>query len=137
MTTVLVLDSEALSQLARGKGTRFREVRAAVEAAARLGRAVVVPAVTLAELYRSPKENQLIDSLLNREPGFVVKETDRSFARLVGGVLWAARSGSGHLADAHTVAAAVDAGGGVILTGDFDDLQRLSASFPNVTVVRV
>ena len=36
--------------------------------------------------------------------------------------------------DAHVVAAAAEAGGGVVLTGDADDLTRLAASYPNVHV---
>jgi hypothetical protein len=38
------------------------------------------------------------------------------------------------MADAHVVAAAVEAGGGVILSADSGDLNRLSASYPNVHV---
>nr|AYF61233.1 hypothetical protein LCDCFEPH_00001 [uncultured Frankia sp.] len=42
--------------------------------------------------------------------------------------------GSRYLADAHAVAAAVEAGGGVILTGDASDLGRLADPYPTVTV---
>jgi len=134
VSPVLVLDSEALSSFARGRGPRFREVRAALEAARRLQRDVVTPAVILAELYRGPGHNQTVDSCLSRDTWIHVRDTDRSFARYVGGVLAAAGAGSTDLADAHTVAAAVEAGGGVILTGDEDDLTRLSASYPNIHI---
>jgi len=130
----LVLDAAALSALARPRGQRFREVRAALEAARRLGRDVVVPAVVLAELYRGPGHSQIVDACLSRETGITVQETDRSFARLVGGVLTAARTGSKDMVDAHVVAAAVVAGGGVVLTGDRLDLERLAAAYPNVSV---
>jgi len=53
---------------------------------------------------------------------------------LVGGVLSAARAGSEDLADAHVVAAAVERGGGVIVTGDGRDLARLSSGYLSVVV---
>lgn len=58
--------------------------------------------------------------------------TDPSLA--VGSVRAAAGADSSHLADAHVVAAAVEAGGGVVLTGDEDDLGLLAAAYPNVHV---
>lgn len=54
--------------------------------------------------------------------------------RLVGGVLTGAKADSRYLADAHVVAAAVETGGGVVLTGDPDDLAPLAAPYPNLTV---
>ncbi len=52
MNRCVVLDAGALSALAGRPERRNREVRAALRAAARLDREVVVPAVILAELYR-------------------------------------------------------------------------------------
>jgi hypothetical protein len=49
-------------------------------------------------------------------------------------VLTGAKSDSGHLADAHAVAAAVEVGGGVVLTGDEGDLAMLASPYPNITV---
>lgn len=137
MSRVLVLDAEALSSLARQSGTRFQEVRAAAEAARRLRRDVVAPAVILAELYRGPGQNQVVDSCLSRESFIDVRDTDREFARYVGGVLGAAGADSGDLADAHAVAAAVEAGGGLILTTDEHDLNRLSSPYPNIQVAGI
>jgi len=137
VSRVLVLDAEALSSLARQRGPRFREVRAALEAARRLHREVVTPAVILAELYRGGGHNQVVDACLSRESFIDVRDTDREFARYVGGVLNAAGADSGDLADAHAVAAAVEAGGGVILTGDQDDLDRLAAAYPNVDIAPI
>jgi predicted nucleic acid-binding protein len=131
----VVLDAGALSALAGRPGRRNSEVRAALRAAARLGREVVVPSVILAELYRGPRHNSLVDACLSRETGIQVRDTDRSLARIVGGVLTAARAGSEHLADAHVIAAAVELGGGLALTVDAQDLSRLAASYGNVTVV--
>lgn len=135
--SVLVLDAEALSALARARGPRFREVRAAIEAARRLQRDVITPAVILAELYRGRGHNQVVDACLSRESFIDVRDTDREFARYVGGVLTAARADSPDLADAHAVASAVEAGGGVILTGDQDDLERLAAAYPNIHVAPI
>lgn len=131
---MLVLDAEALSSLARRRGPRFREVHAALEAARRLRREVVTPAVILAELYRGHGHNQVVDACLNRDTAILVRTTDRPFARLVGGVLAAARSGSTDMADAHAIAAAVEEGGGVIVTGDRTGIERLASPYPNVHV---
>jgi hypothetical protein len=76
----------------------------------------------------------MVDACLARETGIRVRGTDRSFARLVGGVLTGAKVDSHHLADAHVVATAVEAGGGVVLTGDEDDLTMLAAAYANITV---
>jgi len=135
MNRCVVLDAGALSALAGRPERRSEEVRAALRAAVRLGREVVVPAVILAELYRGPRHNQVVDACLSRETGIRVRDTDRSLAKLVGGVLSAAEAGSQHLADAHVIAAAVDLGGGLALTSDPDDLRRLAAAYRNVTVV--
>ena len=134
MSRAVVLDSEALAVLGGRASKGKEEVRAAMRAAALLQRDVVVPAVILAELYRGPGRNQMIDACLARETGLRVRDTDRSLARLVGGVLTGAKADSRHLADAHVVAAAVEAGGGVVLTGDEDDLSMLAGPYPNITV---
>lgn len=135
MNRCVVLDAGALSALAGRPVRRSREVRAALRAADRLGREVVVPAVVLAELYRGARHSHLVDACLSRETGILVRTTDRPFARLVGGVLAAAAAGSEHLADAHAVAAAVELGGGLVLTTDPGDLGRLAAAYRNVTVI--
>ncbi len=137
MSRVLVLDAEALSVLARRRGESFGEVRDAIQAARRLRRDVVTSAVTLAELYRGPGRNSTVDACLSRESFIDVRNTDRSFARSVGGVLGAAGVGSELLADAHVVAVAVEAGGGVVLTSDETDLGRLAAPYPNVQVIGI
>ena len=133
----MVLDAEALSALAGGRGRRFAEVRAALEAARRLNRDVRTPAVVLAELYRGPTRNQVVDGCLGRDSWIDIRVTDRMFAKYVGAVLSAARADSSDMADAHAVAAAAEAGGGVILTGDESDLRRLAASYQNIHIVRV
>lgn len=107
-------------------------------AAARLRRDATVPTVILAELYRGAARNQMIDSLLSRETEpLELRDTDRVLARLVGSVLAAAGAGSEDLADAHVVAAAIEAGGGVILTIDEDDLNRLANPYRTIVVERI
>lgn len=133
----LVLDSEALSALAGRRSPRQREVRAALTVAHRLGRAAIVPALVLAELYRGPGRSSLVDACISRDVGFSIRSTDRAFARLVGGVLASAGVGSELIVDAHVVAAAVELGGGVLLTGDPKDLARLAAPYRNVQVVSI
>ena len=135
MTPRVVLDAEAVSRLARA-GARA-EVKAALAAALRLRRDVVTPAVVLAELYRGPRHNHLVDALLSRETAIAVRDTDRALARLVGGVLSAADAGSADMVDAHVVATAVESGGGTLLTGDPNDLERLAASYPHVHVTPI
>jgi len=103
-------------------------------AADRLGRDVVVACVTLAELYRGRNRSQGVDALLSHESGLVLRDTDRSFAHLVRGVLAAAEAGSELLADAHAVAAAVEVGGGLVLTSDVADLERLAAPYANIHI---
>jgi predicted nucleic acid-binding protein len=137
VSRVVVLDAEALSVLARERGPRFREVRAALEAARLLARDVVTPAVILAEVYRGPRHNQVVDSCLSRETGISVRSTDREFARLVGGILASAGADSSDMADAHAVAAAVETGGGVILTADEADLLSLADAYPTIQVVAI
>jgi predicted nucleic acid-binding protein len=99
---------------------------------------VTVPTVILAELYRGAGRNQMIDAMLSRESeALELRDTDRVLARLVGGVLAGVGAGSEDLADAHVVAVAVEAGGGVILTVDDTDLTRLAAPYRTVTVVKL
>ncbi|MGE0785004.1 MAG: PIN domain-containing protein [Sandaracinaceae bacterium] len=133
----LVLDAAALAALSERRGKRQAEVRGALAAAFTKRRDVVVPALVLAELYRGARRSAQLDALLARETGFVLRSTDRLFARLVGGVLAAARASSGLMVEAHVVASAVERGGGVILTTDRDDLARLAAPYRGVVVVSI
>ena len=131
----LVLDQAAVSILTGGPTEAKNQVRRAMRAAARLRRGVTVPTVILAELYRGPGRNQMVDAMLSREiEALELRDTDRTLARLVGGVLAAAGAGSEDLADAHVVAAAVEAGGGIVLTGDERDLTRLANPYRTIVV---
>ena len=132
----LVLDAEAVNALLDPRHPAERKVRRAMEAARRLRREVVIATGTLAELYRGAGRNQALDALLAREAGdgLVLRDTDRTLTRLIGALLAEAGAGSALFADAHPVAAAVEAGGGVIQTADPDDLTRLAAPYRTVVV---
>ena len=135
--SAVVLDNAALAALAGRASPEKETVRAAMTAALRTRREVVVPAVVLAEMYRGRQHNQLVDACLSRETGLMIRDTDRPLARLVGGILAAAGKGSAEMVDAHVVAAAVESGGGVCLTADPDDVGSLAAPYANVQVVDV
>lgn len=131
----VVLDCEAFSALSDGRHRHNRQMMRYLEAARRLSRPVVVPTVVLAEQYRGPTRNALVDACLSRaEQALTLRHTDRDLARLVGSVLSAADTGSAYLADAHVVAAAIEATGGVVVTGDRGDLKRLAAPYRFITV---
>jgi predicted nucleic acid-binding protein len=135
---IVVLDSEAFNALAGPDSERKRRLRRILGAARRLGRDVLVPTLVLAELYRGRGHNQLVDACLARERASVAsRDTDRQLARIVGGVLAAAGADSSHIVDAHVVAVAVDAGGGVVVTGDQADPGRRSASYHHIAVERI
>ncbi len=130
-----VLDAEAVQALIQADHPSRRQVHHLLEAASRLQRDVVVPAVTLAELYRGARRTRNVDAALApHERYLVIRNTDRGFARLVGALLASVKLGSEHIADAHAAAAAVEEQG-IILTGDPDDMERLVAGTPTVTVV--
>lgn len=132
----LVLDSEAISQLARAKdGAARGTVHEWVRAAERMGAEIVVPAAVLAEQYRGSGHDQALDACLARYPGIRVVDTTRSLARRIGNLLASVKAGSEHHVDAAVVAVALAQGGGVILTSDPGDLSRLADASPVVTVV--
>jgi predicted nucleic acid-binding protein len=132
---IVALDAEAFNALARRDSVRKQRVRRIMRRATLLNRRVLVPSVVLAELYRGSGHNQLVDACLAREGAALdTRDTDRALARIVGGVLAGAKAGSEMIVDAHVVAVAVEAGGGVIVTGDEQDLNRLSAPYRHLVV---
>ncbi len=132
---IVSLDSEALNALSGPDSPAMRRVWRAMDAAERDGHDVAVATVVLAELSRGRSRTQAVDALLARHrDGITCRDTDRRLARMVGGVLEAAGSGSEDMVDAHVVAVAVEAGGGVILSQDRADLERLAAPYRTVVV---
>ena len=133
----LILDSEALSLLAQPR-PESTDVMAALLVAARQGRGPTVPAVVLAEQCRSPSRVAPVNSMLDtRDLLIEVRDTDRRFAAVVGGVLAGMGADSTDMVDAHCVAAAVEQGGGTILTTDVKDIERLAAPFSTVAASAV
>jgi predicted nucleic acid-binding protein len=131
----LVLDAEAVSVLIGAERGSRLTVRRAMEAAYRLDRDVAIATLTLAELYRGAGRSQALDSLLARENAAVLlRDTDRQLARVVGSVLSQASMSSAHIVDAHAVALAVEDGGGVVLTADVADLERLAAPYRTIAI---
>lgn len=135
---IVVLDAEAFNALAGPSSVRMQRVRRILRRSQQLGREVAVPCVVLAELYRGRNHNQVVDACLSREnASLTARDTDRHLARIVGGVLTSAGAGSSMIADAHVVAVAVEAGGGVVVTGDPKDMAMLTAAYPHVVVESV
>lgn len=135
---IVALDAEAFNALAGSDSIRKQHVRRILRAALRLGRDVLVPTLVLAELYRGRGHNQFVDACLARERASLAsRDTDRHLARIAGGVLASARASSAMIVDAHVVAVAVEAGGGVVVTGDEHDLNQLSASYHHIVVETV
>jgi predicted nucleic acid-binding protein len=114
----LILDSGAVIGLSRND----ERARAALVAAWEAGVEVLVPAVVLAETVRSSAEGAPVKRVL-KAIGEVIP-VDAQVGRAAGGLLGAARSSS--TIDALVVASAARIGGGVILTGDADDLTTLA-----------
>ena len=97
---------------------------------------VRVPSAALVELYRGQGTDEAIDLELRRGYARVIT-TGVRIARLAGHLLAAIDAGSELAIDALVVATAIRLGGGLILTHDPDDLERLSAAYPNVRVASV
>jgi predicted nucleic acid-binding protein len=66
--------------------------------------------------------------------GLLLRDTDRTLARLIGALLTEAGASSALFADAHPVAVAVEAGGGVVQTADPADLTRLAAPYRTIVI---
>ncbi len=122
----LILDSGAVIALSRGEA----RARAFVASALEMGALVEVPVVVLAETVRGGPRDVPVDRVL-RAIGSV-PEAREVHGRTAGRLLAGARSTA--TIDALVVAQAVEAGGGRVLTGDRDDLERLAAGHPEVSI---
>lgn len=133
----LVMDSEGFSVLAREspRSVVVPDALTLVRAFLNKGREVVVPAAVLAELYRGGRHDQVVDSCLSRFPSIGVVETDRRLARGIGRILARTGRSSADHVHASVVAVAALSGGGVIVTGDVDDISALAHGIRGVRVV--
>lgn len=122
----LILDSGAVIALSRNDA----RARAALAAAVEVGAEVTIPSIVLAETVRGASS----DAPVNRVVKAVgdIASADEAACRSAGGLLATARSTA--TIDAVVVATAIRLGGGVILTGDCDDLEALAAGHDTVVI---
>jgi len=135
---VLVLDSEAVSALARPHIDHARHdmVRAALRSAHARRAPVRIPSAVLLELYRGRGSDEPIDTLLAR--GFAqVVTTGARIARIAGHLLARLGADSSLAIDALVVATTIRLGGGLIVTHDPSDLRALAAGHANVAVLPI
>ena len=129
-----MLDTRAVEVLANRKadpgGTT--RVRAMLTAACRLGVPVRVPTAVLSEIYQGKPSDAAVDYVLRR--GVRPITMGQAMAREAGALR--ARDGldSCHTVDAFVVAASVRLGGGIIATGDPDELRALGRDHPGVRI---
>ena len=109
---------------------RKRRATEAFRAIVRRGLLPVVPAVVYAEWWRGSSDirEEILDAV-------IVEDMPPLLCRAAGEALGAVRGAS--LADAVVMASAALRGGGVVYTGDLDDLERLQRHFPTVRVLPV
>lgn len=122
----LILDSGAVIALSRND----LRARATLAAAREAGVEVSIPSVVIAETVRGSAK----DAAVNRVIKVVgeVSSADERTGRGAGALLGAARSTS--TVDALVVASAIGLGGGVVLTGDPNDLEPLAEGHPEVVI---
>lgn len=133
---MLLLDSEALSRLARGRAERRARVRALLLEARRREETVATSASVLAEVIRGrPADAEVFSSL--RRDGVDVRPVDMRTGVRAGQLLGAVGAGSELAVDAFLVATADLSGGAVIATVDPDDLRRLAAHTDRIVIVEI
>lgn len=134
---MLLLDSEALSAMARGPAARRDRVRALVQVMRRRELPVGTVAAVLAEVVvRGRPGDAGVFAGLRRER-VEVHPVDTRVGVRAGQLLGAARAGSALAVDAFVVAVADLAGGAVVATVDVDDLGRLAAHATHITVADI
>ena len=132
--TALVLDSRALEVIADPKadlqaGRRMRDM---LDSAVRMGIPVRVPTAVLAEAYRGTAADAAIDRVLGR--GVRAITLGQGVARQADNLRHRDRLDSCHTVDALVVATAIRLGGGIVATGDPDELRSLAREHPSVKV---
>jgi len=122
----LILDSGAVIALSRNDP----RARATLAAAREVGVEVVIPSVVVAETVRGSAKDAAVNRVI-KAVGVVATADERS-GRVAGALLGTAQSTS--TVDAIVVASAIELGGGVVLTGDPDDLELLAGGHPEVAI---
>lgn len=132
--TPLVLDAAGLDAVCDREPPE--RVRALLHEAWARGRDVLVPAVVCAEVCRGTARTRRVEAALARaRPPFSVVDTDFALARQVGAVLHGSGTDSRDMIDAHLVAVCVFHEGGLVVTSDPDDIERLARAVPAVRIV--
>jgi predicted nucleic acid-binding protein len=141
VTLPLVLDSAGLDALTDSQPSPH--LRALLREAHARGRDVLVPAVICAELCRGAARTRRAEVAVARHdatrgqlPAVQLVPTDFALARQVGAVLHGAGAAdSRDLADAHVVAVCAVHGGGLVVTSDRDDIERLAQAVPSARIL--
>lgn len=132
--TAIVLDTRALEVIAdpRADPRATRRMRDLLAVAVRTATPVRVPTAVLAEAYRSTAADTAFDRVLGN--GIRPITLGQSTARHAGGLKYRDQLDSCHTVDAVVVATAIRLGGGVIATGDPDDLRSLAREHSNIKI---
>jgi hypothetical protein len=132
--TAIILDTRALEVIADPKADprATQRMRDLLAVAARTGTPVRVPTAVLAEAYHSTAADAAIDRVLGN--GIRPITLGQSTARHAGGLKHRDRLDSCHTVDAVVVATSIRLGGGIIATGDPDDLHSLARHHANIKV---
>ena len=125
MSDTITLDTGALVALERREDRALRLLRVAKTR----GQPVTVPAVVIAEWWRG--RTDVREAIL---AALLIEPLVPAISRLAGEALAAVPAAT--TIDAIVMASAARRGG-VVLTGDVDDLRRLAAFFPTVRVLAV
>jgi predicted nucleic acid-binding protein len=132
--TALVLDTRALEVIAAPKADlrAARRMRDMLDSADRIGIPVRVPTAVLAEAYRGSAADAAIDRVLGR--GIRPITLGQATARQAGDLKHRDRLDSCHTVDAVVIATAIRFGGGIVATGDPEDLRSLARDHADVKV---
>ena len=140
MTSPVVLDAEGLDALCDPRPPE--QFRALLHEAWIRERDVLVPAVVCAEACRGVARTRRVEAAVARQgpgraqqPPLSVVVSDLTFARQVGAVLHGASADSRDMVDAHVVAVCALNGGGLVVTSDGDDINRLAQAVPAARVL--
>jgi predicted nucleic acid-binding protein len=107
-------------------------MRDVLDSADRIGIPVRIPSAVLAEAYRGTAADAAIDRVLGN--GIRPITLGQAAARQAGRLKHRDRLNSCHTVDALVVATAIRLGGGIIATGDPNDMRSLARDNANVKV---
>jgi len=132
--SVIVLDTRALEVIADPKADvrATQLMRDIIRTAARTGTPIRVPTAVLTEAYRGNGADAAIDRVLGL--GIRPITLGQAMARQTGKLKHRDRLDSCHTVDAAVVATAIRLGGGIIMTGDPDDMSSLAREHTNIEV---